>query len=350
MDQPRLTSSDVRGKIDAEERDRREESTTRQLLRVERAKVAELERKVDLLTAIDGLDVMPPKWLALPPAKKRSQGIVNLVLSDLHLDEVVDLAQMGGQNKYDRQIAQLRFYATINHAIRLCRDYISGVEYQGLVLWLGGDNVSGEIHDELRRTNAGQHTLETMDYWIDHLVAGLMTLADYFKNVRVVCQPGNHGRTTHKPEAKNAIRSSFDWKLNRDMWRALRDDERFSWNIAESIGVTEKIYNTTYWFEHGDAFKGGDQIAGPIRPIMFGRSKRLASNGPFDIMLVGDKHTYATPPGIVMNGSLIGYSEYSRKQAFSFDVPKQAFWVETPENGPAFNMPILPMDRVREGW
>lgn len=344
-----LSRDKIAAAIDQKERDEREESATRRLLKQERAKVAQLEVIVDTLTSIDGLDVTPPGWLQ-PVKNTAGHGIANLVLSDLHLDEVVSLEQMGGQNKYDRHIAELRFRATIDKTIRLCRDHVSGLTYDGIVVWLGGDNVSGEIHDELRRTNEGQSTLDTMDYWIDILVGGLLTLADHFGNVRLVCQPGNHGRTTFKPEAKNAIRSSYDWKLNRDMWRATRDDERFSWNIAESLGVKETVYNTTYWFEHGDAWKGGDQIAGPVRPIMFGRTKRLASQGPFDVMLVGDKHTYAIPPGCMMNGSLVGYSEFSRKMGFPAQPPMQAFWIETPENGPAYSMPILPCDRTAEQW
>lgn len=350
MSSSRLSRENLQAALSEQERTQREESAAQRLLKQARAQIGDLEAKLDLLTSIDGIDVTPPDWVQPPKRKRESRGIANLILSDLHLDEVVSLEQMGGLNKYDRKIAELRYRAVIDNTIRMCRDFIGGIKYDGIVVWLAGDNVSGEIHDELRRTNAGQHTLETMDYWIDLLAAGLITLADFFGNIRLICQPGNHARTTHKPEAKNAVRSSFDWKLYRDMWRATRSDGRFSWNIAESIGVKEKVYGTTYWFEHGDAFKGGDQIAGPVRPIMFGRTKRLASNGPFDVMLVGDKHTYATPPGIVMNGAMVGYSEFSRKHGFPFQPPMQAFWVETPENGPAFHAPILPMNKKAERW
>lgn len=345
-----LSRDQIAAAIGAEERERREESATRQLLKQARNQIADLEAKVDVLTALDGIDVTPPDWLQPPKQKRDARGIACLMLSDLHLDEVVNLEQMGGHNKYDRQIAELRYRTTINKTIRLARDHISGITYDGIVVWLGGDNVSGEIHDELKRTNAAQHTLETLDYWVDPLAAGLLLLAEHFGHIRLVCQVGNHGRTTKKPEAKNAVRSSFDWSLYRNLWRLTRTDSRFSWNISESIGVKETVYGTTYWFEHGDAWKGGDQIAGPVRPIMFGRSKRLASDGPFDVMLVGDKHTYATPPGIVMNGSMVGYSEFSRRHGFPADAPKQAFWVETPENGPGFSMPIMPCDPKTEGW
>jgi hypothetical protein len=168
--------------------------------------------------------------------------------------------------------------------------------------------------------------------------------------VHVVCEFGNHGRSTKKPEAKDAIRSNYDWLLCRILHRALKGDARISWTIPESLTVTVKVFDTTYHFEHGDNFQGGDQIAGPIRPVMMGYYRRQASGDPFDLMLVGHFHAYAAIPQAVMNGSLIGYTEYAARKGFRFEPPKQAFWVETPENGPAFHMPVLPTDRKAEGW
>jgi hypothetical protein len=351
MSMQRLDSESLAQAMDAAEREQREDASLRRRLTQTQNRVHELEGMVDLLTAIDGAQSSPPKWSQPPKSKKEHHfGVANLMLSDLHLDEVVNLEEMGGRNKYDRDIATLRYKRLIDRTIRLARDYINGITYQGIVLWCGGDNISGEIHDELKRTNEGQHSLDTIEYWVDPLVAGIELLAEFFGHVRLVCVVGNHGRTTRKPEAKRSVRSNFDWSLYRQLHRATRADERISWNISEALGVKEKINNTTYWFEHGDAWKGGDQIAGPVRPIMFGRSRRLASEGQFDVMLACDKHTYATPPGIVMNGSLIGYSEYSRKNGFLYQPPLQAFWVDTPENGPGFHMPIACEDRTAEGW
>lgn len=345
----KLDRNTVDAAIGAEERERREESTTRQLLERARREAAELEKKVDLLTAIDGIAVQPSRWQQPPKASKQSIGVANLLLSDLHLDETVRPEQVNGRNAYNREIAALRLKATVERTIRIARDHIS-VPLDGIQVWWAGDTVSGTIHDELRKTNDGQDVIDTIDYWSDPFASALVTLADHFGHVRVVSVVGNHGRSTRKPEAKNAVRSSFDWLFARGVYRALRSDERITWNIPEALTVRERVLGTTYHFEHGDNFQGGDQIAGPIRPLLMGYYRRLAEGDSFDVMLAGHFHMYAALPQVIGNGSLVGYTEYALRKGLRFDVPKQAFWVETPENGPAFHMPVLPCDRAKEGW
>jgi hypothetical protein len=335
--------------ISAEERERREESATRRLLKKAQAEKAELEDKVDLLTAIDGVTVQPSRWTQPAKQAKRPVGVANLLLSDLHLDEVVRPEQVNGRNAYDRRIAERRLQQTVERAIRVAREHIN-ITLDGIQVWWGGDTVSGNIHDELRKTNSGQDVVDTIDHWSDPFATALVTLADHFGHVHVVSVVGNHGRSTKKPEAKNAVRSSFDWLFARGVYRALRSDERITWNIPEALTVRERVLGTTYHFEHGDNFQGGDQIAGPIRPLLMGFYRRLAEGDPFDVLVAGHFHMYAAIPQVIGNGSLVGYTEHSLRKGYRFDVPKQAFWVETPEHGPSFHLPILPMDRRSEKW
>lgn len=345
----KLDRDAIKAAIDGEERERREESATRRLLTQERRARQELEAKIDLLTAIDGVTVQPSRWAQPSRSGGQATGVANLLLSDLHLDEVVSPEQVNGRNAYNREIAALRLKATVERTIRLTRDYVTGVKCDGIQVWWGGDTVSGNIHDELRKTNAGQDVIDTIDYWSDPIASALSTLADHFGHVHVVAIVGNHGRSTKKPEAKNAVRSSFDWLFARSVYRSLKADERITWNIPESVNVREKVLGTTYLFEHGDNFQGGDQIAGAIRPAMMGYYRRQAEGDPFDLLVLGHFHTYAAIPQAIINGSLIGYNEYALRKGLRFAPPQQAFWIET-SNGPAFHMPILPADRSVEGW
>lgn len=160
----RLTKASLDAALSADERERREESATQRLLKQARAQIAELEAKADLLTALDGIDCTPPDWTQPPRQRKEARGIANLMLSDLHLDEIVAPEQMNGRNAYNREIAERRLKQTVERTIRLTRDFVTGLSYDGIVVWLGGDNVSGNIHAELRRTNAGQDVIDTVDH------------------------------------------------------------------------------------------------------------------------------------------------------------------------------------------
>lgn len=312
-----------------------------------------LERQCDLLTAIDGIKASPPKWLRSKAKARAHRGIANLMLSDLHLDEVISPEQMGGVNAYNREIALRRLRATVENTAEVAHTYVQGIAYDGITCWLGGDIFSGNIHEELKQTNEAP-ILATLDYWIDPFVAAMRLLADEFSKVHVPGCVGNHGRNTYKPIAKNRVEDNFDWLFYRCLQRELRGDARFTWQLPLTTDVSVEHYEHRYLLTHGDQFRGGSGISGIQTPLALGafrKSKRQqAIDAPFDTMLLGHFHQYMTLPGIVVNGSLKGYDEYASVSNFGFEVPQQAFWITTPERGPAFHVAVQPMDREAEGW
>ena len=315
-----------------------------------------LNRKCDLLTSIDDLAYSEPLWLS--PSDKKSMpsvhhGIANLMLSDLHLDEVVNPAEINSVNAYNRAIAVRRMQMLIERTCEVAFDFINGITYDGITVWLGGDIFSGNIHEELKATNEAP-IMATVDFWVDHLVAALLTLAQEFGKVHVPGVVGNHGRNTYKPVMKNRVEDNFDWLTYRIIYRELKNDDRFTWQLPVSTDVTVRHYEHTYLMTHGDQFRGGSGISGIQTPLALGafrKSKRQQAVGdPFDTMLLGHFHQYMTLPGVLVNGSLKGYDEYAAISNFGFEVPQQAFWVTTPERGPAFHVPIQPMNRKAEKW
>ena len=349
-----LTEDGLLDKLVNSSRASREESAIKRLLNNANRRNELLEQEIALLTRLDNIAVDKPEWSAVPKSTKRQKGIANLLLSDLHLDEVVNPLEMRGKNAYNRDIALKRMKKLGANTVKMGRDYISGVSYDGLYVWANGDFVSGNIHAELKETNDSFDVVDTVDYWVDPVAAMYCQLADYYKKVHVVVTPGNHGRNSLKPVAKGGVRQSFDWLLMRTVYRELKNDKRFTWNMSESLDVRETQYEHRYLMVHGDDFKGGDQIAGAVRPVMMGDYRTLVmeitDGEPYDTLLVGHFHQYTTLPRAVINGSLKGYDEYAKRKKFRPEVPKQAFWVTTPEYGPSFHLPILPMDRDAEGW
>lgn len=189
-----------------------------------------------------------------------------------------------------------------------------------------------------------------MDFWAPHLLTALDELAAAFGHVHVVLRVGNHGRTTKKPESKTQVRQNSDWYFGRVLALALRNDERITWDMPDAPLGLVNVYQTTYLVEHGHAFRGGDQVAGPLRPVMKGYKDRLTEGYVFDQLLVGHFHSYSFIPRVGMNGSLVGFNQFALDQHFPFEEPKQALWIVTPENGSMNHTAILPMDRKAEGW
>lgn len=344
---------------------------------LERDKAVE---EADLLTQLHEGSIEPPKWLA--PKKKKSgdkRATVGLMLSDLHLDEVVLPAEMRGVNAFNREIAEIRFNRVIENTIELATDYFQGLTYDGCVVLWAGDVFSGIIHEELRETN-DDTMFGSMLYWEPIVAGAFERLASVFGKLHVAVTVGNHGRQTIKWRAKGRAKDSFEWHFAHTIAKHhFGNSENVTFDIPESYDTNVKVYNHTLHLEHGDNFRGGSGIAGAMSPLLLGvhRTTRQAiseermfqfaankvdegapvygmapTDRMFDVMALGHWHQYVVAPskGLIINGSLKGYDEYARSKKFEPELAQQAMWLWTPEHGITFAAPIIAQKRSDEGW
>lgn len=288
-----------------------------------------------------------PRWVSAADGKKGHKAIATLQLSDLHLDEVIESAQILEFNAYDRIIAERRLEELGQGTIKVARDYIAGVDYEGLALLATGDIFSGDIHEELRQTNEGT-LFEGCVYWVPRMVAFLRLLASDFGQVHVTAVVGNHGRMTLKPVYKNRPQSNIEWLFWHWVsdWFSAADDDRVTFDITDGLSATATVYTTRYAMEHGDEFKGGSGISGARSPLLLGQHRmavqRIAMAQPMDWLVVGHFHQYQPPSqGLIMGGSLKGYDEYAAGKHLRPERPQQGFWVTSPEHGPTISAPIF---------
>lgn len=294
--------------------------------------------------------VKPPKWLAPPRSRKTHRATVTAILSDCHFDEVVRPAEVGNINAYNRAIAELRLKRWARNVIEQSRDYLTGVQVDGLVLMLAGDNFSGNLHD-LSETNEDT-TLGSLEHWTGQLAAAINLLADHFGEVHIAAVVGNHGRQTHKPRTKLRARDNLDWKLALDLAKVCRQDG-VTFAIGEDADAWIDVYDTTYLLTHGDQTTGGGGIGGVWPPIMRMLARKRQRYGRDFIACMGHYHQLIMAPGqgLVVNGSLKGYDEYAAVMLNAPpEIPQQAMWITTPEHGPTWQAPIFVQDRKAEGW
>lgn len=338
---------------------RAERDAARAAHRAATREVHRLEAENDTLTRIDATTVRPKRWGTRLPKTKKRHATATLLLSDWHFDEVVNPAELVGPdgsplNAYNRDIAEQRLRRCIDGARVVATELVTGWEWDGLVLQLGGDLVSGSIHDELVDTNEGVSVIDTVDYWTDHLAAALDALADTFGKVHVVSVCGNHGRMSRKPRAKGRVRSNFDWLLARNLVRHTASDTRVSWHVPDSADAYWEAYGHRHLLTHGDQARGGSGISGLLTPISLldhrKRKRDTAAGAPADFMWLGHWHTFLSGPGWVVNGSGKGTDEYAYQGNFGHEAPTQAFGVITPEHNVTTVLPIYCADRAAEGW
>ena len=230
----------------AEEQDqeRRQQQHLNARIRLLTAERDKLRSQLGLIESLDTASPRVPRWLTPKgPAKGSSnRATLCLLVTDTHFDEVIDPEQVDGINAYNREIAEMRLEQCFRRAVRLAKHYLTGVTYDGAVLFLGGDIFSGNIHEELKVTNADT-LFGSLLHWIGPMLAGIDMLAEEFGKVHVVGVPGNHGRLTRKPIAKQRAADNLDWLLYRLLARELVKDGRVTWEVPASADAHVQVYN-----------------------------------------------------------------------------------------------------------
>jgi hypothetical protein len=287
-----------------------------------------------------------PAWAFLPPKRIAEPGVPTLFISDVHGGEVVRPSEIYHSNEYNMRIMKQRFEYTLKTAIHLLQILDHDMRYPGLVMPLGGDMISGNIHDELMATNELQ-TMPTLLEMHEMLVKGITLMADTFGSVFLPCVGGNHGRDTKKIWNKQRNHTSFDWLMYQYLAKHFEviGDKRVNFFIPDGPDAHYKVHNVRYLLTHGDQFRGGDGIIGPIGPLTRGNQKKQARNQAidmeYDVMICGHWHQYIQLRRLIVNGSIKGYDEYAFSNNFSFEEPQQALWVTNARYGITYRMPVL---------
>lgn len=314
----------------------------------------EFSKRYDLVTAIDGIKPNPTPWKIKPVKKGTYRGIANTISSDQHFGEIVRPEEVQNSNAYSIAIAQARWRTHVEKFISLGLDQLGYLKYDGAHVWWNGDAFSGDIHEELAKSNE-LSTLATIDAMLDPVVEGLMAIKEAYGELVVSVRRGNHTRTSKKTPAKGRVRESFDWLFMRIVERELRS-KGVVFDITESDDGIVQQYDHRFLATHGDQFRGGSGVSGIMTPLALGNYRKLRRNVSigdhlaYDTMILGHFHQYLVIPGVIVNGSLKGYDEYAYVSNFGFEEARQAFWVTLPEHGPSFHTAIRVQNREREGW
>lgn len=295
-------------------------------------------------------DLNPPKWLTRSTKKTERVATLCTVLSDTHFDEVVDPSELDGRNAYNREIAEQRLERYFTGVVKLARHYLAGVTYDGAVLFLGGDLISGDIHEELSESNEGT-AFETVLHWSERIAAGVSILADEFSQVHIPLVVGNHGRRTRKPRAKKRARDNFDWLIGQMIARHFQGDARVTFQIPDGTDALVPVHDMNFLLTHGDQVGGGGGIGGIWPPIMRMVAKKR-TRYDFDSLVCGHWHQLIMAPssGLIVNGSLKGYDEYASISNFVPERAQQALWTVAPGAGVTFSAPVFTDSRKEEGW
>ena len=204
--------------------------------------------------------VKPIKYTK-PTGKRRGESTQTVVapLTDTHIGEDVDYQQMAGLNSYSFEIFNNRLSGWADQVLNLVELRRASVPIDDLIVPMLGDMISGDIHDELIKTNQ-DNVMGQMIRGANLIAQALMSFAPHFKTITVPCVVGNHGRMTRKPPMKDKY---MDWDYMLYQWVAAfcKHQTNIKFQINTSYMNIFQVYDKNVLIMHGDSASGAGSIA-----------------------------------------------------------------------------------------
>lgn len=274
------------------------------------------------------------KDLVPKSAKSRSPAMAFLCLSDWHIEETVKPISVNGQNEFNTSIASKRIRNVFARMPTLMKMERAAAEIDTLVVWLGGDLITGYIHEELQESN-GLSPTEACLLAQEEVANGLTFLLRHcdFRRIIVVTNYGNHGRTTQKSRISTGYQNSFEWLMYVNLAREFKNEKRIHWQIGRSYHNLLNVYDKyLIRFHHGDSIRYQGGVGGISIPV----NKAIAQWNkatPAYLDVFGHWHQWNNALRWISVPCLIGYNAYALSIKADYEDPAQAFFVIDRDRG-----------------
>lgn len=294
-----------------------------------RKMVAAIEERDEQLEAVLSIAAHKPKVQKLQIDSGAAEATAFAIASDWHVEETVDGKTVSGLNAFDLSIAEKRINLFFQRVARMTEIQRHGAKIDNLVLVLGGDLMTGYIHEELQESNALSPT-QTVLWLIDRIASGIKFLAPHFGKITIPCVYGNHGRTTKKPRHATGAANSYEWMLYHFLAKHLSGVAEFC--IADGYHLYLDVAGQTVRVHHGDGLKYQGGIGGltiPVEKAISSWNKGITA----DLDVFGHWHQSQQAPKWICNGSLIGHNAYSIAIKAPFEEPSQTYFLLDSRHG-----------------
>ena len=304
------------------------------------ARIDELEKILDIKanSNVEVYDLTP----AQNSEHNKSQSVAIFLLSDTHIEEVVDAQTVLGLNEYNPEIAKQRMDAFFVNAAKLTSHAQRSYHIDEVTLGCLGDIIGNWIHEELMQTNA-MSPLEAISAAKSMILSGLKYWHDNMNvsKITFVGVVGNHGRTTKKSQFANSTDVSLEYFMYKDIEEMARvlGLHKIKFVIPKSEMAVVSIFGKRMLFTHGTNIKYGGGVGGLIIPVTRW-FMRLSSTLKVDIAFLGHFHQSVYTKKFVVNGSIKGYDGYAFGKGLDYEAPQQTMLVLNEKRGFTSYTPI----------
>lgn len=259
------------------------------------------------------------------------------IASDWHVEETVDPKTINGLNEFNLDIAEQRITKFFKNVVKLTEIQRKGTKIERLVLFLGGDLMTGYIHEELVENNSLSPT-QTVIWLQDRIASGLELLGKNFSEIIVPCSFGNHGRNTIKMRHATGAANSYEWMLYKTLQKYL--NTKAKWMVSDGYHLLLDLYGKTIRMHHGDNLKYQGGIGGltiPVEKAIAAWNKSVTA----DLDIFGHWHQSQQAPKWISNGSIIGFNAYAVAIKAAFEPPSQTYFLFDKKHGRTITAPVF---------
>lgn len=308
---------------------RKQTATLRALVSAQRQEIDTLERQLEVAMNIE--DRSPTLEVGIDESSHslvKPEACYVMLASDWHMGERVRPETVSGMNEYTPEIAKARAQQWLNSNHLLLNGNRTLWTINQAVLWLGGDLMSGYIHEELIEENY-LSPIEESELVFDTFVSIIQAMLDRFDLERLVIPTscGNHGRTGKEFKVSSFAKNNHEFLVYKMLEKWFADEPRVTFHVSESYHNVVPIFKTRVNFHHGHEVKYQGGVGGITVPL-YRRIGRQAQGGLiYDLHCFGHHHTLGFPQWAVTNGSLIGPTAYGLGKGFAPEPPMQASFI-----------------------
>lgn len=286
--------------------------------------VIELRKMLDIkdnLESYKAIKIIPKK------SNNGSESTAFVLASDWHVEQRVDPHKILYPNEYNLEIAGQRSQQFFQNTLDLIQTESKKTKINTLVLWLGGDFITGNIHTENLKLCL-LSPMQAICYARDLIISGIeFLLQNSDLDIVIPYNYGNHSRITEKVWVSTEEDNSLEYILYDAIAKHFKGINRVKMVAPRgSVSVVE-VYGLKIGFVHGHhGFKYKDGVGGLYIPARKYILRKFRSAG-FYLVCMGHHHQYLQDTLFICNGSMIGYDQYADSCGFDYDVPKQTFFL-----------------------
>ena len=290
----------------------------------------------EVLAAVPSITPQAPVYR--PPTKRRVEKDVAVVvhITDAHHGAIQVSDEIEGFGSFSPALSRARQYGLMTDVLDWVEMHRLGYSIPECRLLVTGDLISGDIHDELRVTNAFPAPRQAVEAGEILAKQAVMAAPHFARIVLDIITDDNHGRLTRKPQSKEGGINNWMFVVASMTKVLLALHDNVVVNIHAMPQKVVSVCGRRYLLCHGHEVSGwlGFPYYGIERKTAREALKRM--NGPdmskFDKVIMGHWHSPMETQMFWVGGSVSGTDAYDHKAGRQAD-PQQVSWLVHPKWG-----------------